>query len=301
MIKVKNISKVYGKKRVVNSINFEVNKGEIYGLLGPNAAGKTTTIRMLATAITPSSGEATMANLDLFTQPNEIKLRIGYVAQYFGLYEELSVIENIRFYASLYGIDNEELFHELMKTYKIDHFVNKRSGDLSGGYLRRLALICALTHDPDILLLDEPTAGIDPVTRKVLWDLFYELAQNGKTLFVTTHYMEEAARCNNIAFLNSGNIVAQGSPDEIRHSLSENDVYLLKAKFGSNLVKELDRKEEIRLINQYGEELRFVVNKSLSKEQLHKLIEPYVDEEFELLESSPNLEDVFIALTQEEM
>lgn len=299
MINIKNLTKEYGKFKAVDSINIEVKKGEIFGLLGPNAAGKTTTIRMLATAITPSSGEVSLSGIDLLTDSDKIKKHIGYVAQYFGLYEELSVLENIRFYGSLYGIEDEERFHELMKTYKIDQFMNKRSGDLSGGYLRRLALCCALTHDPDVLLLDEPTAGIDPVTRKVLWDLFYELAQTGKTLFVTTHYMEEAARCNNIAFLNSGKIVAKGTPHEIRHSLHENSVFLLKSKFDSALSKELSDDKEIRLINQYGEELRFIVARSLSKEALKEKIKPYVKENFDLIESEANLEDVFIALTQE--
>jgi len=298
-LKAQELQKKIKDLEIVKNVSLEVSSGEVVGLLGPNAAGKSTTIKMLVGAIAPSSGEASVAGFDIFKEQEKMKHHIGYVAQYFGLYEELSVLENIRFYASMYGVEDEVLFEVLMQKYKISHFKEKLAGELSGGYLRRLALICALTHDPDVLFLDEPTAGIDPVTRKILWDIFYSLAQEGKTIFVTTHYMEEAERCNKIAFLNSGKIVAKGTPEEIRHSLSKNNIYVLRAKFDVQLVKELEEEPEIELINQYGHELRFVVAKRLSKEALHEKIAPFVLEAFSLEESEANLEDVFIALTQE--
>ena len=300
MIKLDAVSKVFGKTTVVDRLSLDIKKGEIFGLLGPNAAGKTTTIRLLCNLLSISSGSATIAGLDLVKNQDILKHKIGYVAQYFGLYDELSVFDNLKFYSSLYGeIDEKKLIALLIK-YKINEFKDTKAGSLSGGYKRRLSLCCALSHNPDIVFLDEPTAGIDPVTRKALWDIFYELSQEGKTLFITTHYMEEAQRCSKIAFLNRGKVVIEGSPSEVENSLCEFTLYRLSQKFEYALLALLAKNESVHLVNQFGDELRIMVKKEFTKESLALLISPYVRESVVLELSQANLEDVFIALTQEE-
>lgn len=299
MIKLDAVSKVFGKTTVVDRLSLDIKKGEIFGLLGPNAAGKTTTIRLLCNLLSISSGTATVAGLDLVKNREALKHKIGYVAQYFGLYDELSVFDNLKFYTSLYGRVDEEKLTALLKKYKIDEFKDAKAGSLSGGYKRRLSLCCALSHEPEVIFLDEPTAGIDPVTRKALWDIFYELSQEGKTLFVTTHYMEEAQRCSKIAFLNRGKIVIEGSPSEVENSLSSFIVYRLTQRFKYELLKILEKNGSVHLVNQFGDELRIMVQKEFTQESLELLISPYVDERVVLELSRANLEDVFIALTQE--
>lgn len=297
MIKISKLVKKYNNTNVVNIKNLEIQKGTIFALLGPNAAGKTTTIKMLSTILPADLSEVSVADYDLLTQKEKIKTKIGYVAQDFGLYPELSVIQNIRFYASLYGVNDENHFKELMQKYLISDFANAKAGTLSGGYKRRLALVCALAHDPDVIFLDEPTAGIDPVTRKELWDLFYELSTEGKTLFVTTHYMEEASRCHKIAFINHGNIIAYGSPKEVENSLDTYDVYIYEGKFEHKMLKALNGLKEIHLLNQFGSELRIIIDKDADLEKVKNIMLKFTDDAT-LLPAKANLEDVFISLTQ---
>lgn len=298
MIDIQHLVKSFDGKNIVNIKNLTIQKGTIFALLGPNAAGKTTTIRMLATIIPADEADVNVAGLNLQTNTKEIQKQIGYVAQSFGLYAELSVIQNIRFYASLYGISDEKHFEALMQKYQISNFKNTKAGILSGGYKRRLALVCALAHDPDVIFLDEPTAGIDPVTRKGLWDIFYELAREGKTLFITTHYMEEASRCHKIAFLNEGHIITYGSPKEVENSLSDYDVYLYAGEFKYQMLKILGTLKEIYLLNQFGSELRMLIEKSANINLIKGQMKPFINGTVILTKAKANLEDVFIALTQ---
>jgi len=301
MIEVNSLSKMFKDKVVVDKLNLNIQKGEIFGLLGPNAAGKTTTIRMLCNLLKPSSGQAIIAGINLQENTDNLKHSIGYVAQYFGLYDELSVLDNLKFYTSLYKEQKEEDLLLLLKKYQILEFKNAKAGSLSGGYKRRLSLCCALSHDPEVLFLDEPTAGIDPVTRKALWDIFYELSQEGKTLFVTTHYMEEAQRCNKIAFLNHGKKIVEGTPTEVQNSLKDFLIYKTSQPFKYTLLKNLRENSNVHFINQFGDELRIVVKKAFTKEALLVLMEPYISTEVILETATPNLEDVFIALTKEDV
>ena len=298
MIEINSLSKKFGSTTVVNNINLHIKKSEIFGLLGPNAAGKTTTIRMLCNLLSISSGEVSIAGINLTSNSNKLKHKIGYVAQYFGLYDELTVLDNLKFYTSLYADVDDTKILALLEKYKISQYKDTKAGLLSGGYKRRLSLCCALSHDPDVLFLDEPTAGIDPVTRKALWDIFYELAQEGKTLFVTTHYMEEAQRCNRIAFLNRGEIVAEGTPTEVENSLNNFKIFKITQKFEYKLLEILKKESAVHLINQFGNELRIIVKKEFSVDALSKIIKPYLDEPLHLQSTEANLEDVFIALTQ---
>lgn len=296
-IETHNLSRCFGDFVAVDKLNLSINSGEIFGLLGPNAAGKSTTIRVLAGILSPSAGEANILGLNLFTQTEKIKRRIGYVAQQFALYPDLTVYENITFYGGLYGIDDKHRFHELLLLYDLIQFKNKKSGLLSGGYKRRLAMVCATTHDPELIYLDEPTAGIDPVTRKELWDLFYSLSISGKTLFVTTHYMEEAERCNRLAFLNHGKLVAQGSPLEIRASLTNRQVYSSEIPHNPEFTRALMKVPGVQLVNQFGNELRIITDTSVTVDQVNRIIGEYQKEKIQVVSVTPSIEDAFMSLT----
>jgi len=294
MIRAAHLTKRYKQRTVVDNVSLNIDKGTIFGLLGPNAAGKTTVIRMLCGIIKADSGEISInrSNVD------EAKSDFGYVAQYFGQYEELSVWENLKFYARMYDVTDEKWLLSLMNRYGLTPFKNQLAGLLSGGYKRRLALICALTHEPKILFLDEPTAGIDPATRKILWDDFYRLSAEGKTLFVTTHYMEEAQRCHQLAFISAGKIVAEGTPTTIKQALGDAEVYAAIIPYQPQLRAALMQLKGMILINQFGNELRIVVSPELKRAELEDTILNATGSNFPLKTSEPNLEDVFIAMTQ---
>jgi ABC-2 type transport system ATP-binding protein len=231
---------------------------------------------------------------------NRAKSDFGYVAQHFGQYEDLSVWENLKFYASMYDVTDEQRLSSLLDRYDLESFKNQRAGTLSGGYKRRLALACALAHEPKVLFLDEPTAGIDPLTRKLLWDDFYRLSTEGKTLFVTTHYMEEAQRCHQLAFLSAGHVVAEGSPDTIKQALNSARVYSTNIPYLPELRDALIMMQGMILVNQFGNELRLVVTHEIKQSQLETIIHTVTGKSSSLQLSEPNLEDVFIALTQEQ-
>jgi len=295
MIKATNLLKRFKDNIAVNSVSLNVHKGTIFGLLGPNAAGKTTLIRMLCGIIKSDEGEITINNMSVEKAKNDF----GYVAQHFGQYEELSVWENLKFYASMYGVTDKAHLKSLLDRYHLTPFKNKRAGMLSGGYQRRLALVCALAHDPRVLFLDEPTAGIDPVTRKLLWDDFYRLSTEGKTLFVTTHYMEEAQRCHQLAFLSAGRIVAEGSPDTIKQALGDVKVFSSKITYLPEIHSALHKLKGIILVNQFGNELRIAVAPEINESILVSTIKSVTGKTCTFEENDPNLEDVFIALTQD--
>jgi ABC-type multidrug transport system ATPase subunit len=299
-LSVNKLSKRFGDFTAVDKLDLALQPGEIFGLLGPNAAGKTTTIRMLAGIIRPSSGTANILGLDLFKDLNEIKSRIGYVAQHFALYPELTVTENLAFYSGLYSSDDSQRQSELLDQYGLTPFANRYAGQLSGGYKRRLSMVCALSHDPELIFLDEPTAGIDPVTRKELWDLFYDLAMAGKTLFVTTHYMEEAERCHQLAFLSHGKCVANGTPDEIKQMLDHKQIYTFDAGHEPTMLKELNHLEGVEVINRFGNTMRLVSDESLTMDELTAFLNRWPNENYAPVQTAANLEDVFITLTTSE-
>ena len=296
MIKADNLVKNFKNVKAVDGVSINVDGGQIFGLLGPNAAGKTTLIRMLCGIIKADSGSIQIAQ----TSVDKAKQNFGYVAQYFGQYEELSVWENLNFYARMYGVQDEVLLQQLLDRYELDGFRDQKAGALSGGYQRRLALACALAHDPIVLFLDEPTAGIDPVTRKLLWDDFYQLSSQGKTLFVTTHYMEEAQRCQQLAFMASGRLIATGTPESIKNALGEAKVFVASVPYDPNLHRQLRALDGISLVNQFGAELRVVSEPGLDVSLIADTIANAKGSSVPLVACEPNLEDVFIALTQEE-
>ena len=295
MIKVDSVIKKYDKLSVINKLSLDIPKGIIFGLLGPNGAGKTTLIRMMSGILKSDAGSITINNKPV----EDAKNIFGYVSQSFGQYEELTVWENIVFYAHMYGVTDTLRLNTLLNRYNLQQYRDTQAGSLSGGYKRRLALVCALAHNPLVLFLDEPTAGIDPVTRKLLWDDFYALSMEGKTLFVTTHYMEEAERCHQLAFLAQGDIVAQGTPTTIKKSLNDIRLYSVNLAYTPLTTQYLSEIEGIVLINQFGNELRIMVKSECNIELIQEILEDKLDLKSKLKQSALDLEDVFIALTQD--
>src|SRR5208282_5172994 len=214
-VRQKNLVKRFGDFTAVDNVTLDVTRGEIFGFLGPNGAGKSTTIRILCGLLPPSSGEASVGGFDVRTQPEDIKKNIGYMSQKFSLYDDLTVAENIEFFGGVYGVSKEKLIERRDYVLNMAGLEDKRSMMtrlLAGGWKQRLALGCAILHDPPILFLDEPTSGVDPISRRRFWDLIHDLAADGVTILVTTHYMDEAEYCDRIILINQGQIVASGSP-----------------------------------------------------------------------------------------
>jgi len=218
VVHVKDLEKKFGRFVAVDRISFSVKKGEIFGFLGPNGAGKSTTIRMLCGIITPTSGHGLVAGHDIFSETEEIKQSIGYMSQKFSLYEDLTPFENIRFYLGIYNVPPDQWKERIEWVFDLTRLQEARdriTRELPPGWRQRLALGCALLHRPEILFLDEPTSGVDPISRRHFWEFIDHLAQQGVTVFVTTHYMDEARNCQRIVMINEGKIVATGSPSDI--------------------------------------------------------------------------------------
>ena len=297
-IEVQGLYKQFGAVTAVDHVDISVPRGQIFGLLGPNAAGKTTTIRLLAGLLVPDAGEVSILGMDLFKKTAEIKQNIGYVAQHFALYPELTVTENLEFYSGLYQQAGKVNTEGILQDYELTGYAKQPAGTLSGGYKRRLSLACAVSHQPDLVFLDEPTAGIDPVTRKEIWDLFYELASAGKTLFVTTHYMEEAERCNQLAFIDHGVVVAQNTPNGIKKSLTGARVFACNTHYDPSLSGVLESMDGVIVLNQFGDELRIIVEKHISSELLVKHTYAKLNKQYDFHEVPVNIEDAFITLTR---
>jgi ABC-2 type transport system ATP-binding protein len=218
-LSTEHISKHFDHFVAVDHVSFSVRRGEIYGLLGPNGAGKTTTIRMLLGLLTPTSGKGAVLGFDIVKQAEAIRQRVGYVSQKFSLYPDLTVAENFNFYGGVYGVSRAALAErraDIFRTIGLSGQDQERVSALAGGSRQRLALACALAHEPELLFLDEPTAGVDPISRRGLWDLLYALAARGASVLVTTHYMDEAENCHRLAFIYRGRLVAEGTPQEMK-------------------------------------------------------------------------------------
>lgn len=236
IITVKNLVKKFGHFVANDHLNFEVRKGEIFGFLGANGAGKTTAIRILCGLSYPSSGEVNVGGFDIYTRRNDIKRNIGYMSQKFSLYDDLTVYENIRFYAGIYGLSRKEIASKaamLMKRLELEEVKDKLISEIPLGWKQKLAFSVAIIHDPKIVFLDEPTGGVDPVTRRQFWNLIFEAARDGITVFVTTHYMDEAEYCDRATIMVDGKIAALDAPSSLKKtysSLNMNDVFLKLAR-----------------------------------------------------------------------
>ena len=234
-ITAKNLTKKFGDFTAVDAITFEVEKGEIFGFLGANGAGKTTAIKMLCGLSMPTSGEATIAGYDIYTEPEMIKKNIGYMSQHFSLYQDMTIRENIRFYAGIYGLTNKQIKERgerLMKDLKLENFADRFVGDLPLGFKQKLAFSIAVIHNPKIVFLDEPTSGVDPITRRQFWGLIYEASNRGITVFVTTHYLEEAEYCHRVSIMVDGEMRDLDTPAGLMKKYNKktmNDVFLYMA------------------------------------------------------------------------
>ncbi len=218
VIRTQNLSRSFGTLVAVRDVSLAVKRGEIFGVLGPNGAGKSTTIRMLCGILDPTSGTGSVVGFDIAKQSEQIKQRIGYMTQRFSLYEDLTVEENLRFYAGIYGLGRSRRKQRINQVIELSGLENRRtqiSGTLSGGWKQRVALACATIHEPPLLFLDEPTAGVDPVSRRQFWNQIHRVSAEGTTVLVTTHYMDEAERCHRLAFIFSGTVIAVGTPEEV--------------------------------------------------------------------------------------
>jgi len=299
---VKDLEKQFGNFIAVNRISFNVAVGEIFGFLGPNGAGKSTTIRMLCGILAPSGGEGTVAGYDVLREAEKIKAHIGYMSQKFSLYEDLTVEENIDFYSGIYRIPQEK--RKARKEWVIEmaglkeHRFSK-TAVLSGGWKQRLALGCAILHEPPIIFLDEPTSGVDPISRRQFWDLIYELSGKGVTVFVTTHYMDEAEYCDRIGLIYRGELIALGSPEVLKNELMQEDILEVICDRPQDAMADLEKVEGVNESALFGNALHLVVNNADEasnsvKKRLHD--KGYQIKQIEKI--VPSLEDVFVSLIE---
>ncbi|HNE03747.1 MAG TPA: ABC transporter ATP-binding protein, partial [Anaerolineales bacterium] len=230
VIYVENLTRRFGDFVAVDHINFEVNEGEVVGYLGPNGSGKTTTIRMLLGLLAPSEGEATVLGYDVHRQSEEVRARVGYMSQKFAIYDDLTTLENLTFYGGVYGITDKARIMETLELVGLSGHEHTLTRDLSTGWRQRLSLGIALVHKPKLLFLDEPTSGVDPTARRTFWDLIYQLADNGVTILVTTHYMDEAEYCERVGIMRDGKLLAMDTPSNLKRDIVPGDVWEVYAE-----------------------------------------------------------------------
>jgi len=298
-VSVQGLTRRFGDFIAVNAIDLEVARGEIFGFLGPNGAGKSTTIRMLCGILEPSAGEGRVAGCDVMRQPEQIKTRIGYMSQRFSLYEDLTVEENIAFYGGIYRIPPAKLAQRaqwVITMAGLEERRRSRAGELSGGWKQRLALGCAMLHEPPVIFLDEPTAGVDPISRRAFWDLINRLAGGGVTVFVTTHYMDEAEYCDRLALIYRGELVALGSPSELKRGHMAEEVLEAICECPQDLLEELERLPGVRHAALFGRGAHVVTEDSVATET--SLAASPLAGQVRLRRVLPSLEDVFVSLIE---
>jgi ABC-2 type transport system ATP-binding protein len=299
-----DLTKKFDGFTAVNQINFTVNRGEIFGFLGPNGAGKTTTMRMLMGLIAPTSGSATVLGYDVVAETAVIRQRIGYMSQRFSLYNDLTVSENLNFFGGTYGVRNQRLRDRkeaILEMAGLRGREKELTENLSGGWRQRLALGCAILHEPEMLFLDEPTAGVDPISRRDFWDLLYVLSNQGHTIFVTTHYMDEAEHCHQLAFIQNGRLVAIGSPEEIKQEKMRGEVMEIDCSAPDMAMKTLREANLFEEVSLYGALIHVVAEDVAAyKPQIEQLLQAENITIRSLEKILPSLEDVFIASAREQ-
>lgn len=303
-VEIRELVKRFGNFTAVDHVNLEVRRGEIFGFLGPNGAGKSTTIRMLCGLLKPTSGSATVGGIDVATEPEAVKQHIGYMSQRFSLYDDLSVEENIDFFSGIYSVPRDRRAARKDYVLRMAGIEERRSsltGLLSGGWKQRLALGCAILHEPPILFLDEPTSGVDPIARRTFWDLIYQLSAAGHTIFVSTHYMDEAEYCHRLALMYGGKVIALGTPAELKSSLSSHHLFHLEVSDLLGAMNALEKVPGLSDIAVFGGGLHVTaadatravsdIRSALEKAGVSvPLLEPI----------QPSMEDVFVAMIEEE-
>ena len=303
-ISAEHLVRRFGNFTAVNDVSFRVEQGEIFGFLGPNGSGKTTVIKMLTGLLPLSGGNAHVEGLDVRTDSEAVRECIGYMSQNFSLYYDLTVEENLKFYGRIYSLDPARLKRRIDEVIQLNGFgpyVNRLAAQLSGGWKQRLALSCAMLHEPKLLFLDEPTAGIDPVARRQLWDLLFELSGHGITFFVTTHYMDEAERCNHVAYIYFGKIIADGTPDSLRQLPDVQPHGTLRVEITTPEVTRALRFARhipgIRSATIFGQSIHALVDEDFDLDGLRSQLLKNGIAITEIRPLAPSLEDVFVELT----
>lgn len=297
IIEINNLSKSYGKTKALDNVSFNVERGELFGLIGPDGAGKTTLFRLLTTLLTPDEGSATVDGRDIVKDYLNIRSQVGYMPGRFSLYPDLTVEENLEFFAALFGVTVKESYDLIAPIYRqIEPFRKRRSGKLSGGMKQKLALSCALIHRPDVLFLDEPTTGVDAVSRREFWDMLSQLKTQGITILVSTPYMDEASRCDRIALCNEGHILGVNTPQNFVHDFNEM-LYGIRAKDMFSLLQRTRSIEGVAACYPFGEYHHLIANDnfnpSIFTSQLSDL------EGLKICTQEPSIEDVFIKLMKQ--
>ncbi|HUP04169.1 MAG TPA: ABC transporter ATP-binding protein [Bryobacteraceae bacterium] len=303
-VSLDNLVKTFGSFVAVDRVTLKVPKGEIFGFLGPNGAGKSTTIRMLCGLLSPTSGHASVAGFDIAKDPEAVRRNIGYMSQKFSLYDDLTVEQNIDFFTGMYGVPRERRAERKDYVLRMANLTERRNAltrELSGGWKQRLALGCAILHDPPVVFLDEPTSGVDPIARGGFWNLIGELARTGHTVFVTTHYMDEAEYCNRLALMYAGKVIALGAPDELKRNLSEHKLLRLDASVTIDAMRAIEHRDGILEVAVFGSGLHVAVDDVEGAQQFIR--ERLAAENIgirRLEQIQPSLEDVFVALIEAE-
>lgn len=299
-IEVKNLTKKFGDFISVNEISFTVKKGEVFGFLGANGAGKSTTIRMLCGILKPTSGDAIVGGYSVMNQPEKVKQQIGYMSQKFSLYNDLTVEENINFFGGIYGLTNKELEERKKWVLSVADLTGKENfltDSLPGGIKQRLALGTAVIHRPEIVFLDEPTSGVDPIARRSFWELINSLSEDGTTIVVTTHYLEEAEYCNNIILIDAGKLIAEGNPKELKAKYITSKIIEVECDKVVDAIEILSKQNFVDESNIFGNSIHISVNNNfLGNEQIINLLSSHSITVYRIDEVMPTLEDVFIHL-----
>ena len=303
-ISAEHLVRKFGQFTAVNDVSFQVRKGEIFGFLGPNGSGKTTVIKMLTGLLPLTSGKAYVEGVDVRTDPEAVRQNIGYMSQRFSLYDDLTVTENLQFYGRIYGLPPDRLKRRMdviIQLNSLQPYLNRLAAQLSGGWKQRLALGCAMLHEPKLLFLDEPTAGIDPVARRQLWDLLFELSGHGITFFVTTHYMDEAERCSHVAYIYFGRLIADGTPDSLRElpdvqpqGTKRVEITTPEVTRALRLTRQLPG---IRSATIFGQSIHALIEDSFDLNDLRAQLLKNGIKVGEIRPLAPSLEDVFVELT----
>jgi len=303
-IVAQGITRRFGDFTAVQGVNLRVGTGEVFGFLGPNGSGKTTVIKMLTGLLPLSAGKAWVDGLDVRTEAEGVRERIGYMSQKFSLYDDLTVTENLTFYGRIYGLSKERMERrsaEVMELNGLGPYADRQAGKLSGGWKQRLALGCAMLHEPKILFLDEPTAGIDPVARRQLWDLLFELSGRGITFFVTTHYMDEAERCSHVAYIYFARIIADGTPAVLKSMPEVSPAGTRRVEITAPEITRALRlvraMEGVRSATVFGQSIHALVEETFDLGELEKRMERQGIQVSEMRPLAPSLEDVFVELT----
>ena len=294
----------FGHVIAVNDVSFKVKRGEIFGFLGPNGSGKTTVIKMLTGLLPLTAGRALVEGIDVSKDPEAVRQNIGYMSQRFSLYDDLTVTENLQFYGRIYGLPPDRLkrrMDEIIQLNSLEPYLNRLASQLSGGWKQRLALGCAMLHEPKLLFLDEPTAGIDPVARRQLWDLLFELSGHGITFFVTTHYMDEAERCSHVAYIYYGRLIADGTPNSLRqlpdvqpHGTKRIEITTPEVTRALRFARQLPG---IRSATIFGQSIHALVDEHFDLNDLRQQLLKNGITVGEIRPLEPSLEDVFVELT----